>query len=95
MKVLGVELAFPNKSEWPGLVLMLIIYAAIVAALVLFGVVSREGGLIVSAALCSGTLSNAYGAGIVEHGWRALVICAGFTVAMVGLVTLVVLISGI
>lgn len=79
MRILGIQLTYPGT---PHLLLALLVgglLALFSAALTATGHLSATGGAMVAAAAVGGAMASAYGASIVQQGWRGLLVSNGIS----------------
>lgn len=76
MKVLGIELKYPSTRELLEAAMLICIFSAIVVLAYYAGVVDSEDVPIIAIGGAVGVLSSTFGASILRHCWRALVLIA-------------------
>ena len=76
MKVLGIELKYPSTRELLEAAILIGIFSAVVILGHYAGVVDSEDVPIMAIGGAVGVLTSTFGASVLRHGWRAIVLLA-------------------
>ncbi len=74
MKVLGIELKHPSTRELSEAAILICIWSALVALAHYSGVVDSGSAFPMVLGGAVGVLTSTFGASVLRHGWRAIVL---------------------
>lgn len=86
MKVFGIELKHPSTRELSEAAILICIWSALVALAHYAGIVDSGSAFPMVLGGAVGVLTSTFGASVLRHGWRAIVLLAA-----IGMVTYVAL----